>query len=145
MELSDLVLFGAAAAVGAAILLSWVLYLKFFIIVPPNQALVIFGKGRTLDNDPSGSRSSPGRSGPRIIVGGGAFVAPWGKGHGFLPLQTLDVDVLVRTTTPVGPALSRGWEVRIGVQAKIPTDAPSLRSAAENLLGKNESEIKDIV
>ena len=145
MDFNEFLLIGGAVVAGASLLSAWVLYLKFFIVVPPNQALVIFGRGRIL----SGAGESPGRSnsrsGPRIVVGGGAFVSPWGKGHGFLPLHTLDVDVLVHTTTPVGPALSRGWEVRLGVQAKIPTDAESLRTAAENLLGKSEEELKQVV
>jgi SPFH domain/Band 7 family protein len=141
VELNEIFLIGAAVVAGASLLLAWVLYLKFFVIVPPNQALVIFGKGATVG---SGRRASS-HAGPRIVVGGGAFVPPWGKGHGFLPLHTFDVDAQVRATTPVGPALSRGWDVRIGVQAKIPSDPEGLRTAAENLLGKSEEEIKDLV
>lgn len=145
MEFNELILLIGVSVTAVALLLAWVLYLKFFVIVPPNQALVIFGKGRVLFGEHDAGKHGGRRTGPRIVVGGGAFVPPWGKGHGFLPLHTFDVDVQVRTTTPVGPALSRGWDVSIGVQARIPPDAESLRSAAENLLGKSEDELRGIV
>ncbi len=147
MALEDLILPLAISGVAAALagLAAWQFYARFYVTVPPNRALVLFGNHRR-SRDP---RPAPGAVSdlrkPRTIVGGSVYVAPWHRGFSYLPLDLLDVDCTVRTGGLGGGSTLPAWEVRLGVRAKIPAEAEILRTAAENLLGKTEEELRLIV
>jgi hypothetical protein len=136
----------AAGVAAASTALSYVVYTRFFVRPPPNRALVIYGQR---GDDPS-ARSRSGASAaeirsPRIVVGGSVFVAPWNHSIAYLSLSPVEVDVTVRSLHSLAGAAASGWEARIGAQAKIPADPTLLATAAENLLGKGEEELRALV
>jgi len=148
--LEDLILPVTASAAGAiaAGLLAWVFYARFYLPVPPNRALVLFGHRASAPRTEPGrwaSSSDPEVRRPRIVVGGGAFVAPWNRGVGHLSLEPVDVDLTVRSMHALEGGRTSGWETRLRVQAKIPAAPGLLEAAAENLLGKAEEDLRAIV
>jgi hypothetical protein len=150
MGLEDLILPAGelAAAVAATGALAWAYYKLFYVPVPPNRALVLFGHRATAPRPEAGRRPSPSGTEvrrPRVLVGGGAFVAPWNRGVGNLLLDPVDVDVFVRSIHGLEESRASGWEVRLQVQAKIPSDPGLLVTAAENLLGKGEEDLRTLV
>jgi hypothetical protein len=146
--LEDLIWIGAASAAAAAGALAafWTVRTKLYHSVPPNRALVLFGRGST-DPTLGSDRSLPNVSvrPPRILVGGGAYVAPGSKGVGQLSLDPISVDVLVRSVHSLDGARASGWEVQLQVQAKVPAEPRFLALAAENLLGKADEEVRAII
>ena len=148
MGLDDLVLplavGGAVAGVGAA--LAWAAYARFIVRVPPNAAAVLYGRrGGPSREEPRGAATSADLRRPRIVVGGRAFIAPWDRGVGYLSLHPVSVDVTVRSLHSLEGSRASGWEARISVQAKIPSDPELLVAAAENLLGKSDEEIRSLI
>lgn len=150
MDAGEIALLGAAAGTLACALtfLFWAVYLHYLVIAPPNRALVIFGSRlpRTAGPDGlSGGRSSLRARGARILVGGRAVIFQGPRAYGSLFLGTLDLDVIVRgLRAGDGPAPLR-FDVHLGVQAKISSDAEGLRAAAESLLGKSDQEVRALV
>ena len=150
MGLEDLILpVGvSAAAVAASAALAWACFVRFYVPVPPNRALVLFGRrasGPRTEAGPLTGASGAEVRRPRIVVGGGVFVAPWSKGVGHLSLEPVVVDLNVRSIHAIEGSRASGWETRLRVQAKIPADPALLEAAAENLLGKGEEELRTIV
>jgi len=148
--LEDLILPASAyaAAAAAAGALAWALYVRFYVPVPPNRALVLFGHRASAVRAEAGrlpTASDAEVRRPRIIVGGGVFVAPWNRGVGHLSLDPVVVDLTVRSMHALEGSRASGWETRIRLQAKIPSDPGPLVTAAENLLGKSEEEVRAIV
>lgn len=138
----------SAAAALTAGALAWVFYTRFYIPVPPNRALVLFGHRASGPRPAPGRRASPADPEvrlPRIVSGGGVFVAPWNKGVGHLSLEPVDVDLTVRSMHALDGGHASGWETQIRVQAKIPTDPALLAAAAQNLLERSEEDLRAIV
>ncbi len=73
------------------------------------------------------------------------FVAPWNRSIGYLSLTPVEVDVTIRSVHSLAANAASGWEVQIGIQAKIPSDPSFLATATENLLGKDEEGIRAVV
>ncbi len=148
MGLYDLILPVIESAAGSAALggALWALSGRFHVSVPPNRALVLFGNHHS-----SSAPEVRGRPGDvtvrraRIVVGGRALVAPWNRAVGYLSLEPVVADVTVRSMQSLEGTHAAGWEVRIRAAAKIPTEPGLLVSAAENLLGKDEEEVRTIV
>ena len=151
MGLEDLILPAtayAAAAAAAASVIAWAFYARFYVPVPPNRALVLFGHRASPAPAGAGRLPTPSEADvrrPRVVVGGGVFVAPWNRGVGHLSLDPVVVDLTVRSIHAMEGSRASGWETRVRVQAKVPADPGLLVTAAENLLGKNEEEIRTIV
>jgi hypothetical protein len=148
--LEDLILPVGASAVAAAAAgaLAWAFYVRFYVPVPPNRALVLFGHRASVPRAEAGRLPAPAEAEvrrPRVVVGGGVFVAPWNRGVGHLSLDPVAVDLTVRSIHALEGGHASGWETRVRVQAKIPTDPGLLVTAAENLLGKTEEELRTIV
>jgi hypothetical protein len=122
---------------------SWRFYRRYYQAVPPNRALVLYGGPRT--QPASSANESVDVRTPRIVVGGGVFVPPWRRGSEFLSLSPLDADARVVVGSPTGDPTEAPWEVRISVQIKIPNEPKMLTTAAENLLGRTEAEIRVLV
>ncbi len=148
MEPEQLILVGATAASLAAggAVLAWVLYSRFFIRVPPNRALVLYGGSRPAGSGPApagGSRAEilP----PRIVVGGRAFVAPWNRSAAYLSLSPVEVELTVRSLHSGSGGSASGWSVDLALQAKVPADGGLLAAAAENLLGRGEEEVRTLI
>ena len=93
--------------------------------VPPDAAMVVFGRGY-------------GELGFTIIKGGGKFIIPIVEEVSFLPLDVRTLDVSV-------PSVVTKEGVQLGVEAvaqvKISSDATLLKTAAEQLLHKSAEEI----
>lgn len=135
----------AAASTGMLVFLAWSIYAHFLIVVPPNRALVVFGRTspKRRESDPTGTSARFGSA--RYVVGGAAFVFPWTHSYASLPLSTLDLDVPVRGARCAGGPEAPRYDLRVGVQAKISSDPEGLRAAAENLLGRSETEVRSLV
>lgn len=144
MELASLILpacaLGAAAAGAYA---SWRIYHRYYQVIPPTRALVLYGTRGPREG--SSSHSSIEVHDPRIVVGGGVFVPPWRAGSDWLSLSPHEVDARVLVTPSARDHADSPWEVRLAAQVKIPTDAHMLRAAAENLLGRTDPEIRALV
>ncbi len=134
---------GAAGTFGA--LADWG-YSRLSVKVPPNKALVLYGRREASGRGESvsGSTQTELRR-PRIIVGGRVFVAPWSKGVGYLSLEPVIVDLTVRSMQSFAHHRVTGWEAGVRVQVKIPAEASALQAAAENLLGKTDEEVRTVV
>ncbi|MDE1821508.1 MAG: flotillin family protein [Euryarchaeota archaeon] len=147
MDPVEVAILGAVAS-GCALsfaIIAWALYSRFLVVAPPSRALVIFGRSssKRQQKDPLGRTSRIGEA--KFVVGGAAFIFPWTHSSATLSLGTLDVDVPVRANLlSAGEAVTR-VDLRIGAQVKISSDPEGLRSAAENLLGKSEVEIRGLV
>ncbi|MCL5411561.1 MAG: SPFH domain-containing protein [Patescibacteria group bacterium] len=93
--------------------------------VPPNKAMIVFGRGRQ----------------SRIITGGGSVIWPFIEDVKFLNLTLMTIDVKINDVNT-----KEGVRVSVdGVaQVKIAGDATLLNVAAEQLLDKSDAEIKDV-
>lgn len=101
--------------------------------VGPNQVLIVSGMKHKMDD---GSKV-----GFRIVKGGGTFVLPVFEKVDVLSLELLTIDV----QTPE-VYTSKGVPVKVdGVsQIKVKGDDVSIRTAAEQFLGKSQDEIRNI-
>jgi flotillin len=131
---------GIPLVVGAiitVIVLFIVVYSSRYVKVGPNTVLVISGKRRTI-RAADGSLQSVGF---RIRVGGGAFVWPVLERVDTLSLEIITLEV--RT-----PEVYTGQGVPIVVdgiaQIKVRGDDVSIRTAAEQFLGKSQTEVAQI-
>ena len=125
------------ASVITVIILFIVVYASRYVKVGPNTVLVISGKRRNI-RAADGSVQSVGF---RIRVGGGAFVWPVIERVDMLSLEIMTLEV--RT-----PEVYTGQGVPIVVdgiaQIKVRGDDVSIRTAAEQFLGKNQTETAQI-
>src|SRR5271154_749050 len=110
-----------------------ILVLSRYTKVGPNQVLIVSGRKHTLED---GSQV-----GFRIVKGGGTFVYPILEKVDILSLELLTIDV----QTPE-VYTSKGVPVKVdGVaQIKVKGDDISIRTAAEQFLGKAQDEIRNI-
>ena len=135
-------------AVSAAAGILWAVRSRFYAPAPPNQALVLMGRG-----SPSrASRRLPAQTAvevevrrPRIVVGGGALVAPWSREFGRISLEPVVADVSVRSVQGFEGGRASGWLVRVQVEAKVPADPRYLLAASESLLDRSEEELRAVV
>jgi len=136
----------ASGVVAAAAGGLWVAYARCSVRVPPNRALVLFGRRapRPVSESPLIPSDVTLRR-PRIVVGGRAFVPPWDRGVAYLSLAPIAVDVTVRSMHALEGTRASGWEVRVQAQAKIPAEPGFLSVASENLLGKTEEEVRSLI
>jgi flotillin len=148
VELEELIVLGVTAGSLAAVgsVLAWVFYTRFFIRVPPNRALVLYGGSRSAGTGPtSPDRQQAEIRPPRIVVGGRAFVAPWNRGVAYLSLSPVEVELTVRSLHSREGGDAAGWAVELALQAKVPADGGLLAAAAENLLGRGEEEVRTLL
>lgn len=135
---------GAAAAAAGGVL--WAVYSRCLVRVPPNRALVLYGRRSSRRSvDPGVPPSGIDVNRPRILVGGGVFIAPWNKGVGRISLDPVLVEASVRSMHSLEGARASGWEVRLQIQVKVPAEPGSLARAAESLLGKTDEEIQTLI
>lgn len=146
MAFEDLIVpLGLSGAIASAVTVTaWKLFSRFYVPVPPNRALVLYGR-RSLRPAPSARGEGIELHPPRIVVGGGAYVPPWRSRSAYLSLEPVDVAVTVRVGATGHAPDDHGWLVRVALQVKIPAEPAMLRVAAENLLGKDEEAIRALV
>jgi flotillin len=136
-------IFSGPLIVGAGIIMLLVIFILFaymlsrYTKVGPNQVLVVSGVKRKV-KDPDGTISTRGF---RIVKGGGTYILPILEKVDLLSLELLTIDV----QTPE-VYTSKGVPVRVdGVaQIKVKGDDVSISTAAEQFLGKNTDEIRNI-
>ena len=123
----------AALVVAVVLVLLFILVMSRYTKVGPNQVLVVSGRKHRLED---GSMV-----GFRIVKGGGTFVWPILEKVDILLLELLTIDV----QTPE-VYTSKGVPVKVdGVsQIKVKGDDVSIRTAAEQFLGKSQDEIRNI-
>jgi flotillin len=123
----------AGLVVAVVVILVLVLAASRYTKVGPNQVMIVSGHRHRLED---GSQV-----GFRIVKGGGTFVMPVVEKVDFLSLELLTIDV----QTPE-VYTSKGVPVKVdGVaQIKVKGDDVSIRTAAEQFLGKAQDEIRNI-
>ena len=123
----------AALVVAVVVVLLFILIMSRYTKVGPNQVLVVSGRKHRLED---GSLV-----GFRIVKGGGTFVWPVLEKVDILSLELLTIDV----QTPE-VYTSKGVPVKVdGVsQMKVKGDDVSIRTAAEQFLGKSQDEVRNI-
>ncbi len=128
---------GAAILIAVVILILFAYMLSRYTKVGPNEVLVVSGVKRKV-RDPDGSVHERGF---RIVKGGGAYIWPIFEKVDVLSLELLTIDV----QTPE-VYTSKGVPVKVdGVaQTKVKGDDVSIATAAEQFLGKNTDEIRNI-
>jgi len=136
----------AGGFVAATAFAVWLVYTRCSVRVPPNRALVLFGRRapRPASDSPLIPSDVTLRR-PRIVVGGRAFVAPWDRGVGYLSLAPIAVEVTVRSMHALEGTRASGWEVRVQAQAKVPAEPGFLSVASENLLVKTDEEVRSLI
>src|SRR5580658_2350271 len=127
------------AAVVVALVIIAVIYtvLSRYTKVGPNQVLIISGRPHKV----VASDGTVQTRGFRIVKGGGTYVWPITEKVDILSLELLTIDV----QTPE-VYTSKGVPVKVdGVsQIKVKGDDVSIRTAAEQFLGKSQDEIRNI-
>ncbi|MEP7009081.1 MAG: SPFH domain-containing protein [Acidobacteriota bacterium] len=131
----------------AAVFVFFVVPLVFFILliaiakrykkVGPNEVMIISGRKHKMQNADGSSETT----GFRIRTGGGAFIFPLLERVDLLSLQVMTLDI---TTPEVYTKPGVPVVVEAVAQVKIKGDEASIRTAAEQCLGKSIPEIKDI-
>ena len=137
--LADLGLVSGSFTIIAGVILVFVVFLMLYMIfsrytkVGPNQVLIVSGKKHRLEDGTT--------VGFRIVKGGGTFVMPIFEKVDLLSLELLTIDV----QTPE-VYTSKGVPVKVdGVaQIKVKGDDISIRTSAEQFLGKAQDEIRNI-
>ena len=125
----------------AEMLLVIAIYASRYQRVPPDKVMIIYGRAQGMTYsymDDGKERTATRMVGYRIVRGGGAFVWPIVERVGWMSLETHTIDLKVPgIKTKDGPVLA----VDLLAQVKIRGDDASLRTAAEQLLEKQQAEI----
>ncbi len=111
--------------VGVVILILMGMVISIYQKCPPNQAMIIFGG-----------------LGSRVIKSGGSPVWPMLEQRAYLSLEVMTIDV--RSNAPI--ITKRGVPITVeGVaQVKVMGDEESIKTAAEQFLGKSDKEVTAI-
>jgi hypothetical protein len=132
-----------AAAAGGSIA-AWAVLERLYVPIPPNKALVLFGRrARPAPADSAGTNAVTRE--PRILIGGGTYLPPWNKATAYLSLAPIEVETTVRALHAFEGGAAEGWEVALQIQVKIPAEPRALRAAAENVLGLGDEELRGYV
>src|SRR5688500_3694348 len=126
-------IFLAIVGVFAAI----AMFAKRYQKVPPDKALVIYGRRSTITVRDAAGQPQQRQVGYRFVQGGGTFVIPVLESFAWLNLSTHTVEPEVQdVVTKEGVPLT----VEGVAQIKIKSDSVSIATAAEQLLGKSDQE-----
>ncbi|MGA1866417.1 MAG: flotillin family protein [Thermoplasmatota archaeon] len=101
--------------------------------VPPDSAMVVYGKG-----------AKKGVRGYTVVSGGGRFILPVVQGFEFLPLDVRTLEILVRDIVTDVKTSGAKINIKAVTQVKIASDEASLYTAAEQLLHKRDEQINEI-
>lgn len=109
--------------------------------VPPDKALVIYGRRSNITVRDAAGALQQRQVGYRFVQGGGTFVIPVLESFAWLNLSThtVEPEVLDVVTKEGVPLTVEGV-----AQIKIKSDNVSIATAAEQLLGKSDAEITTI-
>jgi flotillin len=126
----------------AAMLVMMAVYASRYQRVPPDKVLVIYGRKRyetySFTDTDGKTRTATRTVGNRFVRGGGTFVSPIIEQYSWMSLESTTLELkLPSIKTKDGRSIG----VDLTVQIKIRGDADSLRTAAEQFLGKPHSEV----
>lgn len=106
--------------------------------VPPNKAMVLYGRGRTTFK----ADGSIEQTGVRLVTGGGTFVLPFFEEYQFLDLTVMTI---VKTGDEVytvdGVPIKLDWVA----QVQIGSDRTALITAARAFLGMTREQVINVV
>lgn len=125
----------AVVVIVAAII---VVVLKNYRKVGPNEVLIISGGKKRLVKMPDGTEREVGY---RLRIGGGTFVKPFIEQAQILPLEIIPMDFQVEDAISTNGIRST---VRGTAEVKIAGDETSIIMAAEQFLGKQLTDIRDV-
>lgn len=118
----DTVTLFAMAAMGVMMMILMAMALSVYQKCPPNQAMIVYGAGGT-----------------RIIKGGGTPVWPMIEQRAFLSLEVMTVEL--RNFAPLQTVDGVNVLITATAQVKVMGDEESIKTAAEQFLGKGDQEI----
>ncbi|MFO8050762.1 MAG: SPFH domain-containing protein [Thermoplasmatota archaeon] len=101
--------------------------------VPPDKAMVVYGKG-----------AKKGARGYQVVSGGGKFILPVVQGFDFLPLDVRTLEVVVTDIVTDVKTSGAKMNIKAVTQVKVASDEASLYTASEQLLHKTDPEINEI-
>ena len=114
-----------------AIIAMIIIYAMRYKRVPPNKAMVVFGR-RTMRAD---------RKGYRVLTGGGKFIVPIVEEVKYLPLDVRNLKFKLDNVKTDPKTESARLKLEATAIIKIGSDPMSLNTAAEMLLDKKDEEI----
>jgi len=119
-------------SIALVIFIMIAIYASRFKKVPPDQAMVVYGKagdkGRAYD----------------IITGGGKFIWPVVQAYAFMPLDVRTLEIIVTDIVTDVKVSGAKVNIKAVTQVKISSQAALVRVAAEQLLHKTDPEINEI-
>ncbi|MGA1794079.1 MAG: flotillin family protein [Thermoplasmatota archaeon] len=117
----------------AFVIIVLIIYASRYKKVPPDSAMVVYGKG-----------AKKGARGYTVVSGGGKFILPVVQGYEFLPLDVRTLEILVRDIVTDVKTSGAKINIKAVTQVKIASDEASLYTAAEQLLHKKDEQINEI-
>jgi flotillin len=123
----DIVIVVLGLIIAATIMSIFIIYASRLKKVPPDKAMVVYGRG-----------------GFQLVTGGARFIWPVVQSYEFLPLDVRTLEVHVQEiVTDVARSGAR-LNIKSVAQVKISSNEAILRTAAENLLHKTDAAINEI-
>lgn len=102
--------------------------------VPPNMAMVVYGK----------RQKGAGGRGYRVISGGAKVIIPVLESIEWLRLDVRTLDLVVDEIVTDVKRSGAKINIRAVAQVKVASDEATMNTAAENLLGKGDQQINEI-
>ncbi len=121
-----------ALGIVLAIFLPIVIYAARYKKVPPDKAMVVYG------------RAFEGGRGYRVYSGGGKWIRPITEAYEFLPLDVRTQDVVVTDIVTDVKESGAKLNIKAVAQVRISDDPDTLRTAAGQLLHKRDEQINEI-
>jgi len=116
-----------------AIILTLAVYASRYKKVPPDKAMVVYGR-----------KVREGHVGYQVITGGGKFIVPIVEAYEFIPLDVRTLDVVVNEIVTDVKQSGAKINIKAVAQVRISDDPATLRTAATQLLHKRDPEINEI-
>ncbi len=121
-----------AMGIVLAIFLPIVIYAARYKKVPPDKAMVVYG------------RAFEGGRGYRVYSGGGKWIRPITEAYEFLRLDVRTQDVVVTDIVTDVTKSGAKLNIKAVAQVRISDDPDTLRTAASQLLHKRDEQIDEI-
>ncbi len=129
-DIFGLVILAIVGVIFAAILL----YANRYKKVPPNMAMVVYGR----------RQSGKGGKGYQVLSGGAKLIVPIVESVEWLKLDVRTLDLVVQEIVTDVKRSGARINIKAVAQVKISSDEATLNTAAENLLGKTEQQVDEI-
>jgi flotillin len=124
---------GLILIILAVFVVALIVWMSRYKKVPPDKAMVVYGKG-----------VKRGARGYSVVSGGGRFIYPVVQGYDYLPLHVRTLEIAVTDIVTDVKTSGAKMNIKAVAQVKIASDDASLYTAAEQLLHKTDHEINEI-